>query len=113
MARREFPGKIRMAAWKRSTGICEACKVHKLSEGDVYYEHIIPDALGGPPTLENCGVYCKTCWSTKTRIYDHPTIAKVKRIEMRHLGAKRSRNPLPGGRNDKWKKKISGEVVPR
>ena len=112
MTRREFPGKIKVAAWNRSRGKCESC-TRPLSEGDIYYEHIVCDALGGPPTLENCGVYCKTCWSTKTRTYDHPTIAKAKRIEMRHLGAKRSLNPLPGGRNDKLKKKISGEVVPR
>lgn len=110
--RREFPGKIKVAAWKRCSGKCESCS-NPLSEGDIYYEHIICDALGGPPTLENCGVYCKTCWSLKTRIYDHPTIAKAKRIEMRHLGAKRSRNPLPGGRNDKLKKKITGQVVLR
>ena len=77
------------------------------------YEHLVPDALGGPPTLENCGVYCKTCWSLKTRTYDHPTIAKAKRIEMRHVGAKRSRSPLPGGRGDKLKKRLDGTVVRR
>ena len=79
----------------------------------MYYEHIIPDALGGPPTLENCGVYCKTCWSTKTRTYDHPTIAKAKRIEMRHIGAKQSRRPMPGSKASGWKHKISGEWVRR
>ena len=92
--RKEFPGKIRVAAWERSRGLCENC-TRRLSPGDVFYEHLVPDGLTGQPTLENCGVYCKTCWSTKTRTYDHPTIAKAKRIEMRHLGAKRSTQPDP------------------
>lgn len=112
MARREFPGKVRVAAWKRSSGHCEVC-TRKLSEGDIYYEHIVCDALGGPPTLENCGVYCKTCWSLKTRTYDHPTIAKVKRIEIRHVGAKRSRRPMPGSRASGWRKKMDGTVERR
>ena len=112
MSRREFPGKVRVAAWERSCGLCENCS-RRLSPGDIYFEHRVPCELGGAATLENALVFCKSCWSLKTRIYDHPTIAKAKRIEMRHLGAKRSRNPLPGGRNDKLKKKITGRVVLR
>ena len=63
--RKEFPGKIRVAAWERSRGLCENC-TKRLSPGDVFYEHLVPDGLTGQPTLENCGVYCKTCWATKT-----------------------------------------------
>ena len=112
MRRVEFPGKIRVAAWERSSGHCENC-TRRLSPGDVYYEHLVPCELGGTATLENCGVYCRSCWTEKTRTYDHPTIAKVKRIEMRHLGAKRSRTPLPCGRDSPYKKTIGGKVIPR
>jgi hypothetical protein len=43
-----------------------------------------------------------------------PKIAKVKRIRQRHLGANlKSKNPLPAGRNSKWKKKMDGTVVRR
>jgi hypothetical protein len=44
---------------------------------------------------------------------DIPQIAKVKRIRQRHIGAKQSRSPLPGGRRSQWKKKMDGSVVRR
>jgi hypothetical protein len=44
---------------------------------------------------------------------DAPLIARVKRIHQRHIGAKQSRNPLPGGRNSMFKKKMDGTVVRR
>ena len=98
MVRKEFPGKIRVAAWERSSGHCENC-TRRLSPGDVYYEHLVCAALGGPPTLENCGVYCRSCWTEKTRTYDLPTVAKAKRRQIHFIGAKRSRNPIRG-----WKR---------
>lgn len=98
MARREFPGKIRVAAWNRCSGLCEVC-TRRLSPGDVFFEHLIPDAMGGPPTLANCGCYCKSCWTEKTRTYDLPTVAKAKRQQIRFIGGiKRSRNPIRGWR---------------
>jgi hypothetical protein len=37
----------------------------------------------------------------------------VKRKHHAHIGAKRSKSPLPGGRNSKWKRKMDGTVVRR
>jgi len=112
MKRVEFPGKVRVAAWERCRGLCENC-TRRLSPGDVYFEHLVPAGLTGQATLENCGVYCRSCWTEKTRTYDLPTVAKAKRQQIHFLGAKRSRNPLPGGRNSPYKKTISGKVVLR
>jgi 5-methylcytosine-specific restriction enzyme A len=98
MRRHEFPGKIRVAAWERCRGQCENC-TRRLSPGDIYYEHLVPAALAGQATLENCGVYCKSCWTDKTRTYDVPVTAKAKRQQRRFISIKRSRNPIRG-----WKK---------
>jgi hypothetical protein len=44
---------------------------------------------------------------------DAPMIAKVKRIHQRHVGAKKSRSPMPFGRNSKLKRKMDGTIVRR
>jgi hypothetical protein len=40
-------------------------------------------------------------------------IAKVKRIHQKHVGAKKSKSPMPMGRNSKWKRKMDGTIVRR
>lgn len=111
--RREFSKAVRIAAWERAGGCCEAC-ARKLFPGDIHYDHRIPDAIGGEPTLENCDVLCRACHGAKTSKADMPTIAKAKRVYARHIGAKApSRNPMPCGRNSKFKKTMDGRVVPR
>lgn len=94
MARKEFTAKVRVAAWQRSEGRCEwidddghRCNV-KLYPGDMHYDHIIADQLGGEPTLENCAVLCRSHHKAKTIRQDVPAIAKAKRRERAHLGIK-------------------------
>lgn len=111
--RTEFSKKTKLEAYTRANGHCEVCTA-KLFVGKFQYDHVIPDALGGEATLSNCRVACSACHSTKTREQDIPFIARAKRRAAKHIGAKASTSrPLPGGRNSKFRKKISGEVVPR
>jgi len=93
--RREFSAKVRVAAFKRAGGSCEGCTA-KLYTGKFAYDHRIPDQLGGEPTLENCQVLCSACHGEKTAGQDVPRIAKAKRNEAKHLGARlRSRGFTP------------------
>ncbi len=94
MSRREFPTKIKVAAALRAGGNCEKCTA-RLYYGKFHYDHRIPDALGGEPTLENCTVLCTSCHSTKTTKKDVPAIAQAKRREAKHLGAKKPKRPWP------------------
>lgn len=111
--RSEFPAKVKVAAYERSQGHCEACGA-PLQVGRFHYDHRVPDALGGLPTLENCRVLCRVCHDCKTHQSDVPQIAKMKRQRAAHLGAKApSRNPLPFGRNSKFKRRMDGTVVER
>lgn len=120
MARREFPTRVRIDAFRRADGRCEAtladgsrCTAY-LRPGRHHYDHVIPDGLGGEPTLQNCAVICEPCHDEKTRERDVPAIARAKRLEAAHLGAKMpSRNPLPGGRNTPFKRKMDGTIVRR
>lgn len=112
MARREFPAKVRVAAFERAKGCCEKCGVH-LTAGKIDYDHILADWLGGEPTLENCAVLCRSCHrgaGGKTA-EDAKVIAKVKRVRARHIGAKPpSRRPIGDPR---FIRKLDGRCIPR
>lgn len=105
MNRREFPDKVKSQAFEHAAGRCESCTA-KLFPGNIHYDHVIPDALGGEPTLENCEVLCKSCHGVKTRTKDVPSIAKVKRIAKGHRGIrKRSSFPKPpAGTHWDWRR---------
>ena len=53
------------------------------------------------------------CHKDKTK-GDVKAIAKAKRIESKHIGAKaKSRNPMPGSKASKWKRTMDGRTILR
>jgi 5-methylcytosine-specific restriction protein A len=76
------------------------------------WDHVIPLELGGDDDLENLQPLTAKCHRAKTQ-RDVKAIAKAKRVQAKHLGIKGRKQELPGGRGSRWKKKVSGEVVPR
>ena len=115
-ARREFPARVRAAAFERAKGRCEhvgndGIRCAKLLRpGDIHYDHIIADSIGGEPTLENCAVLCKAHHAVKSNTLDTPRAAKTKRQTAGHIGA-RVKRPWPG--TDRFKRKIDGTVERR
>src|SRR4051794_18938663 len=109
--RKEFSTRTKALAFQRANGRCEACGA-RLTTGKFHYDHENPDGLTGSNDLANCRVLCTACHRDKTR-NDVGHIAQARRREARHIGAHKSRNPLPGGRLSKWRKKLTGKVVPR
>jgi 5-methylcytosine-specific restriction protein A len=103
MSRREFSRKIMAAAALRASGHCEICTC-RLREGGFHYDHRIPDALGGEPTLDNCQVLCRSCHGSKTTKRDIPTISKSKRNFNKAHGIKKPRSLRS------WRR-FSGEIV--
>ena len=87
--RREFPVKVKVAAYERAGGCCEHCTAP--IRGGAHYDHRIPDALGGEPVLSNVQVLCRTCHGLKTSQQDVPTIAKSKRTHAKHISAREKR----------------------
>lgn len=86
--RTEFSSKVRDQAYERSKGKCEnkACGL-PLQVGRFHYDHILPDALGGKPTIANCQVICESCHVAKTAKEDVPRIRKADRQRKAHIGA--------------------------
>jgi len=109
--RREFPSSVKEQAYKRSNGNCEQC-TRKLGPGDVFYDHVIADGLGGPPELKNCAVLCRSCHDTKTRTSDVPLIAKGRRVRRRHIGI-RKRGSFATNRDGPFRKRMDGTVERR
>ena len=95
--RREFPSKVKLAAWDRckinGKPHCERCGC--LIVGSGRYDHKIPDGLGGEPTLENCQCLCTKCHDVKTHTEDRPIMAKADRQKKSAAGVKRSKRKIP------------------
>jgi 5-methylcytosine-specific restriction protein A len=98
MARKEFPQKVRAAAFKRCGGpdksLCEGCGL-PIKRGGFHYDHAKADTLGGEPTLENCVVLCTPCHKAKTKEQDMPVILKSNAQRKAHTGTGRVKVRIP------------------
>lgn len=112
MSRQEFPKAVKVAAFKRSGGRCEACTA-ELFPGNVQYDHVIADGLGGEPTLENCAAICRACHGEKTAKSDVPAIAQAKRREASHVNANKRKGTWGCGRETPFKQTFGRGVVRR
>ena len=126
MARREFDKATKRAALKRSGMLCEAVgpmyalpesrRCNATLEYGVEYDHIIADALGGEPTLENCAAVCCNCHRIKTAKHDTPVAAKVKRQSDAHRGIRlapaRTIQSAPSAITEKTLKRKTREQLP-
>jgi 5-methylcytosine-specific restriction protein A len=92
--REEFPKRVKLQAWQRCKGRCEGCGAI-LRPGHFTYDHRIPTAFGGPPTLDNCQVLGDCCNDPKTYQQDLPAIAKSTRILAAQAGIKPKKHKWP------------------
>lgn len=85
--RREFPRSVKVAVIKRCSRDkqvwCEKCA---LPTKKWQIDHVIADAHGGEPTVENAMLICEACYSVKNPV-DTSAAALIKRQEAASLGA--------------------------
>jgi hypothetical protein len=96
--RQEFPQSVRKKAFARccinAVPHCESCGI-ELKPGNIEYEHLLSDGLGGEPTLQNCGVWCRSsCSKKKTHTEDNPRMAKADRVLKAAYGLQASRKKI-------------------
>jgi 5-methylcytosine-specific restriction protein A len=92
-----FPVSVQTAAHDRANGHCEGCG-QPLGGRRGECDHIRPDGLGGPPTLENCQVLCPPCHKAKTHGEDRPVMAKADMQKKKARGVKPKRQGFKGWR---------------
>lgn len=103
--RREFPKQVKAEAAKRANGRCEACSC-RIGYGQFHYDHDLPDAMGGEPTIENCRVLCRVCHNLKTTKRDVPIIAKSNRQRNNSLGIRSPKAKIPSRGFGGWKPRV-------
>jgi hypothetical protein len=86
--RNEFSSTTKDETYERQRGLCAECGV-RLAPGNCFFDHIIPNELGGPNTPDNCQALCRSHHGSKTSSRDVPAIAKSRRSRRRHLGIKK------------------------
>jgi len=111
VSRREFSTAVKRDAAARANGKCEECGA-RLPYGGFHFDHVIPDGLGGEPTLDNCAVLCLPCHRAKTSKVDVPRIAKTKRNRDLAQGIRKP-SRMAGAKNSPFKQKIGGGWVDR
>lgn len=79
----------------------------------VEFDHINLWANSRDSSIDNCLAVCPRCHRFKTTQHDTPKAAKTVRQRDKHSGVHATRNPLPGSKASKWKRKMDGTVVER
>jgi len=109
--RRPLTRKQRVEVFMSTDGRCYVCG-QKL-RGDAWEaEHPLALALGGSDEISSLRPICRPCHKPKTAA-DKAAIGKCKRIRDRHIGAKRSKCPMPGSRESGWSKRMDKTVERR
>lgn len=106
------PASVKRRILDRQDNLCAITGLEFTPQDPPNFDHIQPLWLSGKNCESNIQAIRASVHKRKTRT-EAAVRAKVNNVRNKHLGLKKSKNPLPGGRGSKWKKKISGEVVLR
>jgi 5-methylcytosine-specific restriction protein A len=113
MTRKRLSTRDRLRIFELAKGTCHLCN-GRIVAGEAWeVSHAVPLEMGGHDEDTNRFPAHKKCHRQQTSEIDIPMIAKAKRREARHLGARVTRNPIPGSKASGWKRKMNGEVVRR
>lgn len=107
------PPRVRLRVFEKHGGRCTIC-TRKIQPVESWTcEHVKALINGGENAEPNLGVTCKNCLPAKNAA-DVAEKARVYKVRSKHLGLKpKAKHKIPGSKGTRWKKKISGEVVPR
>jgi 5-methylcytosine-specific restriction endonuclease McrA len=112
-ARHKLTPHRRLIIWEKAAGVCVLCNrpIDGVRERWVV-EHIRALELGGADDRANMAPAHEACALAKTQ-EDHRRAGRAKRQKIRHIGANEPKRPLPFGRGSRWKRTLSGKIVPR
>jgi 5-methylcytosine-specific restriction endonuclease McrA len=108
----QFAPRVRERIFLREKGICHLCGLKIWPGEDWEVEHRDPLWAGGSAKEEDCGVAHVKCHKVKTAA-ESTQRAKERRTRQKHIGAWRSKTPIPGSKRSRWKKHVDGTVSER
>ena len=113
MPRRSISTRERLRLFQLHGGICHLCG-GRIQVGEAWeVSHDTPLELLGADDDANRKPAHKKCHRDHTAAVDLPNIARAKRREAKHIGAKRSSRPMPGSKASGWRKPMNGPPVRR
>lgn len=113
MKRKRLSTRDRKFVFDLAKGVCHLCN-GEIKTGDAWeVSHAVPLEMGGADEIQNMFPAHQKCHRRHTSEVDIPTIAKAKRREARHIGAHRSRRPMPGSKASGLRKRMNGQVERR
>lgn len=112
-SRRKRSAKERARLFGLHGGVCHLCgeKIDGTRER-WELEHVVPWALTRDDSDDNCRPAHARCHRMKTP-GDQAGIAKAERTRLKHVGAKRSAQPMAGSRASGWRCRMDGTVERR
>ena len=106
------PPRVKLRVFEAHGGKCHLTG-RKIVPGDKWeLDHRVALANGGKHRESNLAPALSEAHRKKTAT-DVAQKAKDDRVRKKHLGIHQSRSVIPGSKRSRFKKKISGEVVPR
>jgi 5-methylcytosine-specific restriction protein A len=104
------PPRVKLRVFLRFGGTCQICFTKIVSNPEI--DHQVALINGGFNCETNLVPLHPRCHALKTKT-DVALKSADRKTQLHHYGIKQSRNPMPGSRRSKFKKKMSGEVVLR
>jgi 5-methylcytosine-specific restriction protein A len=106
------PPRIRLRIFQRQGGFCPVCD-RPLRPGAWDLDHKRALINGGAHAESNLQAVCRVpCHSDKSKT-DVAEKSRVYERQLSHAGIKRSKRPIPGGKNTPWRRRMNGRVVRR
>lgn len=105
------PASVKDRILRKQEGKC-ALSGKEFRPGDVIeFDHRTPLWMNGENRESNLQAVLGSRHKEKTKT-EATVKAKIDSVRQKHFGLKKKR-PLPGGKGDKWKKRMDGSVVLR
>lgn len=110
--RRPLTSKQKLRMFISHDGICCICGLKIDGVSEAWDEHVNPLWLSGDNSAENRAPAHERCAKAKSA-KEARARSKGRRVSERHFGARKTKRPMPGSRNSRWKKHMDGSVSRR
>lgn len=104
------PPRVKLRVFLKFGGTCQICFTRIVSSPE--FDHRVALINGGFNCESNLVPLHPKCHALKTRT-DVALKSADRKTQLHHYGIKQSRNPMPGSRRSKFKKRMDGTVVMR